>query len=889
MTIRNLQHLFRPSSVAVIGASDRNNSVGATVMHNLLAGGFAGPVVPVNPKHDRVAGLAAVPDVESLRAAPDLAVVCTPAPTVPTIVRALGARGCKAAVVLSAGLGQKAADGVTYRQRMLEEARPHLLRILGPNCVGLLVPGIGLNASFAHTGAQPGRLAFVAQSGALTTALLDWAQTRGVGFSHFISLGDSADVDFGDVLDFLADDIGTSAILLYIESITHARKFMSAARAAARNKPVIAVKAGRSVIAAQAVVSHTGALAGADDVYDAALRRAGILRVDTTLELFDAAETLALARSFDGDRLVLLTNGGGPGVMAADALARGGTTLPELSAPVIVALDRLLPATWSRGNPVDVVGDATPERYSDALGILLNEAACDAILMIHAPTAIAPAEAVARACLSRVQSTRRCVLACWMGGASAQPARKLFADAGLPIYETPEQAVGAFLQMVRYRRTQELLIQTPSSAPAFTATGIATARAIVQSTLVAGRAMLNEVEAKEVLLACGIPTVPTQASPTVDAAAETAGRLGYPVVLKILSPDISHKSDVGGVALNLGGPQAVRDAAQAMLSAVRAARPQARLSGFVVEPMITWPDSQELIMGAMTDETFGPVVLFGAGGTGVEQINDKAVALPPLNSVLAADLVSRTRVKSMLSAHRGKPPANMKAITDMLIRVADMVSQIPEISELDLNPVIAGPQGTMVLDARIRVANAAAATAMRPYPCELEEPVTIGGRSLLLRPIRTEDESALAGLIHNCSVHDRHFRFFGAVGILPHKRLARFTQIDYDREMAFVALDADGVMLGEVRTVTDPDNNKAEFAILIASGFQGRGLGQILLKKMIVYCQRRGTRFLYGEVLASNDRMLRLADGCGFARDSAPVGGVVRVCIDLQLAEKEAA
>ena len=886
LTVRNLKFLFRPGSVAVIGASDRPQSLGATVMRNLLAGDYAGTIFPVNPKHASVAGMRAVPDVGSLDQAPDLAVICTPPQTIPGIIQQLGAKGGKAALVLTAGLGAITdAQGRTLTQAMLDAAKPHLLRILGPNCVGLLVPTIGLNASFAHTGARPGKIAFVSQSGALTTALLDWTSSRGIGFSHFISLGDSADVDFGDVLDYLASDSATTAILLYVEAIRNARKFMSAARAAARNKPVIAVKSGRVAESAKAAASHTGALAGSDDVYDAAFRRAGMLRVESTFNLFVAAETLALARPFRGDRLTIMTNGGGPAVMATDALIRGGGRLAQLADETLQRLDQYLPATWSRANPVDIIGDAPAERYVRTLQELLADPQSDAVLLIHAPTAIVPSDVIASACVPVAQAAQRNVLFCWLGAAAVEKARRTSIEAGLPSYDTPEDAVFAFLKMEEFRRNQESLMQIPPSAPADLGADVDTARAIVASVLDEGREILTEVEAKDVLRAYGIPVVTTRISTSPENAARLSVEMGFPVALKILSPDVTHKSDVGGVALNLESAQAVREAAQAMQTRLSKLRPEARLSGFTVQPMAQRPGAQELIIGAATDATFGPVILFGQGGTAVEVIADRAVALPPLNAALARDVISRTRISKLLAGYRDRPPADQNAICGVLIRIAQLIADVPEIVELDINPLLADARGVIALDARMRVARARTSGterfAIRPYPAELEETVSLGGAPVLLRPIRPEDEARLKQLTDQSSPEDIYFRFFGAVREMPHSQLARFTQIDYDREMAFIALGANGEMLGEVRTVTDPDNEQAEFGILVSSGAQGKGLGHALLGKMIRYCRARGTRELFGEVLPTNSRMLALARNLDFQRGQPPGGGVARVSLRL--------
>jgi acetyltransferase len=893
MTVRNLDHLLRPSSVAVIGATDRPHSVGATVMRNLVAGGFAGSITPVNPKHPTVAGIGAAASVAALDHTPELAIVCTPPRTVPDIIRQLGEKGTKAAVVLTAGLGrERDGRGRTLMQAMLDEARPHLLRILGPNCFGLLTPGIGLNASFATTGARPGTLAFVSQSGALTTAMLDWAASRGIGFSYFVSLGDSADVDFGDVLDYLATDPGTSAILLYIESVTHARKFMSAARAAARNKPVIAVKSGRAPEGARAAASHTGALAGADDVYDAAIRRAGMLRVTTTQDLFAAAESLALARPSRGDRLTIMTNGGGPGVMATDALVLGGGKLAAISDATLGRLNAMLPVTWSGANPVDIIGDAPVERYVDTLDALLADPASDAVLLIHAPTAIVPAEQIAAACAPVAKNSNRNVLSCWLGGSALEKARRIFRQAGLPAYDTPEEAVQAFLNTVEFRRNQELLTEIPPAIQPDFNPDVEAARAPVRDALAAGRRMLSEAEAKTMLQAYGIPVVPTRIADSVESAVRTAAEIGFPVALKILSPDVSHKSDMGGVALNLESGNAVREAGIAIEARLRRLSPQARFEGFTVQSMVRRPGARELIVGLASDPTFGPVILFGQGGTAVEVIGDRAVALPPLNAVLARDLIGRTRVAKLLAAHRDQSAADHDAICRVLICVAQLAADIPEIAELDINPLLADADGVIALDARVRIAPAARPGtqrfAIRPYPGQLEESTQIGGRPVKLRPIRPEDEPQLKALISQCRQEDIYFRFFGAMRELPHSQLARFTQIDYEREMAFVAIDTDDRIMGEVRTVTDPDNSQAEFAILVRPEFQGKGLGFALLGKMIRYCRERGTAAIFGDVLAANARMLKLARTLEFDAQRSGNDGIVRISLDLAGAARPA-
>ncbi|HLJ39585.1 MAG TPA: bifunctional acetate--CoA ligase family protein/GNAT family N-acetyltransferase [Steroidobacteraceae bacterium] len=892
MSGHNLNYLLAPRSVAVVGASDREGSVGATVMRNLLAGTFQGPVWPVNPRHPRVAGVRAFASALELPATPELAVICTPAAAVPQVVAQLAERGCRAAIVLSAGLEQPAEGGGTLSAAMLRAARGCGLRILGPNCIGLLVPGIGLNASFAHLPTvRAGGIAFVAQSGALTTAMLDWAQGSGVGFSHCISLGNAADVDFGDLLDYLGKDTATRAILLYIESITGARKFMSAARAAARNKPVIAVKAGRTGEAARAATSHSGALAGADAVYEAALRRAGLLRVRTTRQLFEAAEILAQSKPYAGPKLAILSNGGGPAVMATDALIEGGGELAALSPETLRELDGLLPRGWSKANPVDIIGDAGPERYIGALTALLKSPLVDALLLIHAPTALASTRAVAQACAPLLAQAPKPAFACWLGAEGVRAA-ELTGAGRVPGYATPEEAVEAFLQVVRYHQVQALLVQTPESRPEGPPPDRAAARALVARSLREGRTLLTEPESKELLAAYDIPTVLTRIVRDSAGLAAAAGGIGYPVALKILSPDISHKSDVGGVALDIASAAELERAAQVMLARCRELRPQARLEGFTVQKMIRRGGAHELLAGVAVDPTFGPVILFGRGGTAVEAIGDRAIGLPPLNSVLARELIARTRVARLLGGVRGLAAVDMGALESTLVKLAQLASEIVELAELDINPLLAGEDGVIALDARVRLApatgSAAARLAIRPYPSELEERIEHLGRTLLLRPIRPEDTDRHRQFISRVSPQDLYTRFFRSVRELPQADLAHFTQIDYDREMAFIAISAAGPDTGEIlgvaRAYADPDKAAAEFAVLVRSDLKGQGLGTLLMRKLIRYCSERGTGELRGTILSDNSAMLQLAQTLGLRVRSRELN-VLEVALDLRPAQ----
>ena len=892
MSIRNLDSLFDPQSVAVIGASERPFSVGGTLWRNMHDGGFAGPVYPVNPKHRTLSGQRCYASVDDLPEAPELAVICTPAHTVVELIGQLAARGTRAAVVISAGLTAE------QKQAMLDAARPSLLRVLGPNCVGLLAPHARLNASFAHIPARPGELAFVSQSGALVTAMLDWAEARQIGFSHFVSLGEHADVDFGDLLDYLASDARTRAILLYIESIDQARKFMSAARAAARNKPVIVIKAGRSAQGQKAAASHTGALAGADDVVDAAIARAGMLRVDSLEELFLAAEILTRQTAPIGDRMTILTNGGGVGVLAADAAAAHDVPLAELSPALVGALDAVLPANWSRGNPVDIIGDAPAQRYVDALQALTRHPQeVGTVLFIQAPTAIVPSTDIARALLPALRPEGGAPLplvSCWVGGPAVAEARQLFIEAGIASYDMPEQAVAAIAMLQAYARNQAELAEAPPAQLLHNGSvpDAARVRALVQGVLASGRDMLTEPEAKAVCEAYHIPVVATRTTPAdPEAAAAEAARIGFPVVIKILSEDISHKSDVGGVALNLNDEGDVRAAAQAMLVRVGKSHPDARVDGFTVQKMVKMPQSQELIIGASIDPTFGPVILFGQGGTAVEVMKDSAMALPPLNAPLARALIERTRVAKLLHGYRDVPPANLDAVVATLMAVSQLLADVPEVAELDINPLIVNHQGAIALDARVRVSAkkpaGAAHFAIAPYPAELSETIDWRGQPLTIRPIRPEDEERHRAFLESLDPEDIRMRLFYSRRTMERSELARLVQIDYTREMAFVATVPDGdggeKTVGVARALADPDNVGAEFGIIVRPELKGSGLGRILMDKLIRTQRAAGTRQLTATVLTENTRMRKLGQALGMRE--APVPGdtsTLALVLDLQ-------
>ncbi len=871
MTIRNFGALFRPKSVALIGASAKPKSVGLITAQNLLNGGFAGPIWLVNPKQRSIAGHACYASVASLPAIPDLAILATPPQTVPQLISELGEKGARAAVVITAGIRGD------LRQAMLDASRPYTLRIQGPNCVGLLLPHIGLNASFSPM-PQPGSIAFLSQSGALITGIIDWANGRNIGFSHVVSLGDMADVDFGDLLDYLAADTSCRSILLYMESVTHAPKFLSAARRAARTKPVIAVKTGRSETGAKAALSHTGALAGADAAYDAAFRRAGLLRVRELDDLFSAAEMLARNRKTAGEKLAVLTNGGGAGVMAADRLGDLGGTLAVLSEKTCTALDGVLPSTWSHGNPIDIIGDADAERYGRALQVVLEADEADAILIMNCPTSLASSADIAARIVDTLAERQvkaasvKPILATWLGDGASRDARALLTAKNIANFATPAEGIDGFMQLVSYARAQEALMRTPPSLPDFTFKSDKAAE-IIRVALNAERTVLSEVEAKDVLATYGIPIVRTDIAASPEEVRHHAGGIieeHGACVIKILSDDISHKSDVGGVRLGLEHPEEAERAASDMLRRIVQLVPNARIKGFTVQPMIRRPRAHELILGMSVDPTFGPLMMFGAGGTAVEVLRDTAHALPPLDLNLARDMMQQTRIWRLLRGYRDRPSADMDRIAETVVRLSYLISRHPEIREIDINPLLADDKGVIALDARVKVVDTAdeprVAMSIRPYPSQWETHASIGtiGR-IQIRPIRPEDELLYEDFFAGVTISDRRLRFFGAGLAFTHDVLARLTQIDYAREMAFIAIEgSSGKLLGVVRLVADPDYTSGEYAILVRSDLKGRGLGWRLMQHLIDYAKSEGLREIHGTVLAENTTMLQMCAALGF-------------------------
>lgn len=897
MSTYRLDRLFAPHSVALVGASPRQGSLGNAILRNLREAGFAGRLDLINPRYSEIDGLPVAKSLRDLAHAPDVAVIAVPPDAVPAVVAEAAECGVAAAIVVTAGLGHGPGSLAASCEAT---ARTKGLRLVGPNCLGVMAARAKLNATFATHMPPPGDLALVSQSGAIAAGMIEWAVERAIGFSAIASIGDQLDVDFGDCLDHLALDPGTRAILLYVESVKDARKFMSAARAAARTKPVVAIKAGRHALAARAAATHTGALAGSDVVYDAAFRRAGLLRVLDFGELFEAAETLGRIRAIGGNRLAILTNGGGVGVLAVDRLIDFGGVPAAVSAETVARLDAILPPTWSKANPVDIIGDADPARYAAALEALIADPDNDAVLVLNVETALASAVGAARAVadFAVAESGRRVatkpVLAAWIG--TGERVAATFTEARIPRYDTETEAVRGFMHLVRYREAMAALMETPPSLPADFSPAADAARRVVEGVLAAGRTWLDPIEVNAICAAYGIPATPAAFAATPEEAAEKATSWleeGQAVAIKILSHDIVHKSDVGGVRLGLIDQADVREAAAAVIASARAKRPDAHIDGVTVQPMIVRPKARELLAGIADDATFGPVIVFGHGGVGVEVIDDKAVALPPLDLALARDLIGRTRVARLLAAYRNVPAAKVDEVALVLVRLAQLAADLPEVRELDINPLLADETGVLALDMRIAVAPAEAKFkgrghphfAVRPYPSEWERHLVIGdGWRVFVRPIRPEDEALVREFFVHVTAEDLRLRFFAPVKDLSHVFIARLTQLDYARANAFIAIDeASGEMVGGVRLHADANYERAEYAVLVRSDLKERGLGWALMSLMLDYARAEGLRHIEGQVLRENTAMLKMCDELGFTVTADPDDPNIRIaCIALR-------
>jgi acetyltransferase len=871
--------LFKPGSVALYGASQKPESLGTVVLNNLKTTGYSGELVLINPEYSRVDGHPCFNTLSEAGRSVDTAVIVAPAAAVPDIIIDCGDCGVSAAIVISAGFREAGPQGAALEAEMLSRARRHNLRILGPNCLGVIRTDIGLNATFGIGNVLPGRIAIVSQSGALCTAILDWAAANDVGFSSLISTGIGSDVSFGDILDFLALDPETDSIMLYIEGVRDARHFMSALRAASRVKPVVVMKAGRHAQGSRAALSHTGALVGSDAVFDAALRRAGALRVANFPDFFSTAAVLDSGMRTKGNRLAIVTNAGGPGVMAADHAVDAAVELTRLSDRTISQLNAKMPNGWSRANPVDVLGDANPERYELAVEACLADAGVDAVLAILTPQALTSPLNVAKRLTALRSKNSKPILACWMGEVSVASSRELFQEQNLPSFRTPEAAVRAFAAMAAYHENQQQLLQVPDPLTRQPSPEHENARLIIDSALAESRQVLSQAEAKAVLAAFRIPILQSIPADTAQEAILVAQELGFPVAMKIDSPEITHKTEVGGIRLGLADARQVRREFQALTESVAALRPDARINGVVIEPMWHGSHARELMIGVVKDEIFGPVISFGLGGTLVEILGDRAVSLPPLNQFLASSLIDQTHAARLLGPMRGAAAVDRKALESLLLRVSEMVCELPSIIEMDLNPVIASAAGAVAVDARIVVAPHNLAVrpydhmAIHPYPRNLVQTIELADSThITIRPIRPEDAVIERDFVNGLSEQSRYARFMYTVHRVTPEMLSRFTQIDYDREMALIAVIEDNGaerQIGVTRYATLPDQTTCEFAIVVADDWQNRGIARNLLKALIEAARYRRYRRMIGVVLAENQRMLAFAKSLGFTAETS--------------------
>lgn len=898
-----LSAIFQPKNVAVIGATDRPGSVGRTLLWNLISNPFGGTVFPINPKHRSVMGIRAYPSIADVPEPVDLVVIATPAATVPSLVGECVAAGVKGAIILSAGFKEIGEKGIELERQLLEKARAGRLRIIGPNCLGLMNPHSGLNATFASAIARPGNVGFISQSGALCTSILDWSLRENVGFSAFVSIGSMLDVDWGDLIYYLGDDPHTQSIVIYMESIGNAQSFLSAAREVALTKPIVVIKAGQTEAAAKASASHTGALTGSDKVLDAAFRRCGVLRVTRISELFDVAEVLAKQPRPKGPRLTIITNAGGPGVLATDALIATGGELAQLTDETVAALSEVLPTYWSHSNPIDILGDADPKRYADALEIASKDPGSDGLLVILTPQAMTDptktAEQLVTAMGTPTGSTlhHKPIIASWMGGAEVTAGEALLNRNRVPTYAYPDSAARVFNYMSRYSYNLRAIYETPQFL--LDEEGIPN-RAEVEQVLTKARqenrTILTEFESKQVLAAYGIPTVETRICTSEDAAAAAAEEIGYPVVLKLFSETITHKTDVGGVQLNLRDGDAVRRAYQIIETAVKSRVEKGEGSdrdflGVTVQPMINLNDSYELIIGSSIDPQFGPVLLFGMGGQLVEVFQDQAIALPPLNTTLARRLMEQTKVYHALKGVRGRESVDMAALEQVLVRFSQLVVEQPWIQEIDINPLLASPRGTwntaplLALDARVVLHEPNTQPqhlpkpAIRPYPNQYVFPWQLkDGRPITIRPISPEDEPLIVQFHKTLSEQSVYLRYFHLMKLnqrVAHERLARICFIDYHREMALVAdyknlETGEHEILGVARLSKLHGVNEAEFAMLVSDAYQRQGLGTELLSRLVQVGRDEQIERITAEILAENHAMQRVCEKVGFHIHRAP-------------------
>jgi len=884
-----LTPLLEPRSVGIIGASEREASLGSVLMRNMLEAGYKGKLFAINPKHEKVHGVACYKSVEDVPQRLDLVVMAVRAEKTPALMDACGRAGVKAVILLSGGFSESGARGALLERQVVEAAHRHRIRLLGPNCLGIMRPQLGVNATFAHASALKGSIGLISQSGALCAAILDWAKPNNVGFSTVVSLGSSSDIDFGEVLEYMISDPRTESIFLYVEGIRDARRFMSALRGAARVKPVLLVKAGRHPGASRAILSHSGAPMGEDAVFDAALRRAGVIRLYNMGQLFAAANALFSHFRPRGNRLAIITNGGGPGVMAADRAADIGIPLAEFAESTVEKLNACLPAGWSHGNPVDILGDAGPERYRAALKAVLEGPNVDGVLVMLTPQAVTDPSGVADVVVELEKTADKPVLVCWMGEELVAEARAKFSAAGIPHFRTPEPAVELFSHISAYYQNQKLLMQTPSSLSHLPPPSIESARLVIEMALSERRKKLNEMESKALLAAFRIPIAQTVVARSAAEAMVLSAEIGLPVVMKIDSPNIVHKSEVGGVRLNIRSLAAVRSTYQEILDEVKRVQPEAVINGIAIEPMIQKRNGRELVVSVRRDPVFGPAITFGEGGNLVEENRDVAVALPPLNSFLVKDMIRSTRISTRLGEFRDMPAVDMNALELVLLRISEMVCELPWITAMEINPLIVDENGVVAVDANISVENVSPTAdrydhvAIHPYPSHLISTWTVpDGTTVTIRPIKPEDAELEVDFVRRLSAETKYYRFMNTMRELPPAMVARLTQIDYDREMAFVAtLEVEGVEneIGVCRYAVNPDGESCEFAVVVADDWQHRGLARKLMGVLIETARSRGIQYMNGVFLANNERMLKFVQKLGFVLSNDPEDSSVKLGI----------
>jgi acetyltransferase len=888
--MEDLKIMFDPGTIALIGASEREGSVGRAVLENLLSGSSR-KIFPVNPAREIVLGQKAYPDIQSISEQVDLAVIVTPAQTVPAIVEDCGKAGVKGLTIISAGFKEIGEEGKRLEKELIEIRKKYGLRIIGPNCVGVINPHNGLNTSFLRVTPDAGNIAFISQSGALGSSILDWAVNARIGFSLFASLGSMIDIDFGDMIDFLGTDPHTRSIMLYMEGVGNAKKFMSAARGFARNKPIFVIKPGKFQESARATLSHTGAMAGDDLVYEAAFKRAGVIRVKEFGGLFHTASILD-SRSLPRDRrLAIVTNAGGFGVMATDALLESGGDLAQLSPATIEGLNALLPSYWSKANPVDVLGDADRERFVQAVHICLKDSRVDGVLVIYTPQAICPPEELAASLADLAHDIWKPLLVAMVGGERVQQGRTILLERKIPVFDTPEDAVKTYMVMHKYHNNLDLLYETPFELPLMEAPPKNHLKTFIKRMVKEGRTLLTEEESKDLLNNYGIPVTEPYLTRSVEGAIHTAHRIRYPVVLKIVAPDITHKSDVGGVRIGIRSDEELKTEYEAMLERVKEKLPQAEITGITVQKMVE-PIDYEVIVGAKKDRDFGTVILFGLGGVLAELFKDISIGLPPLNQTLARRMMEETRVYRMLQGFRGRKPADLKALEQMLVNFSNLIVDFPEIAELDINPVAVCDGKPYALDARVVIDPEGPDPAMlyphlviTPYPTRYTTLWKMtDGTEVTLRPIRPEDEPLEHAMLSSLSPESLRNRFFSLIQDISHEMLIRFCNIDYDREMAIVAEIKKGEqksIIGIGRLMIEPDGRQGEFAVLVHDAHHGKGLGYKLVDTIIGIGQDKGLEEIYGLVLTENERMLQLTRKMGFQYRLMP-GGVTEVRLALK-------